>query len=85
MKSTAVLIWLAGILWVVSGCASTPHVAFNKAASSYVKRIALLQVRSPRALEVTNLGGAGSAFGLIGAAVASADEDSKTHFFSTRL
>lgn len=74
-----------GLTCALSGCASPPRdQAFNKVANAGIHRIALLKV--PEAdLRVINIGGALGGFGLIGAALAESDEDSKSQAFAVSV
>jgi len=61
--SLAVGVLVAALL---SGCASVPNVEADKAATTQMKRVAVLGIREPGNVEVVNIGGAAGAFGLIG-------------------
>ena len=66
----------------LSACASMrPSQAFDKPHHAEIRHIALLRVPDPQ-LKVTNLGGSLGAFGLLGGAMAAADEDTKSHEFA---
>jgi hypothetical protein len=84
MRRTLLLGVVFGL--AVFGCASSfPREPFNRASNPPVRRIALLQVRAPLELDVAPSGGAGMAFGLIGAAVEESDHASKANDFNARV
>lgn len=51
---------------LLSGCASVPKIEADRAVTGQIKRVAVLGVQEPAVVEVANLGGAASAFGLVG-------------------
>jgi hypothetical protein len=82
------------LIAALTGCISIPRQEFSKSANQGIKKIALVPPSEPRELSVTNLGGAGSAFGLIGAAIAAgligaaiaaADQESKSSDFTQQM
>src|SRR5690349_4305035 len=84
MKSSFVLSFalVFGFACAFSACASPPpEQAFNKIANASIHRIALLKVPETN-LRVINMGSAFGGFGLIGAALAESDEDSKSQAFA---
>ena len=68
-----------------AGCVTFPKQALDKRVRPGIQTIALLQVESPREIEVVNIGGAGSAFGLLGAAVEASEQERKTSNFSAAV
>lgn len=76
------LVALAALL-ALAGCASrtVPAVDMNKAAITKIRRIALLKVAEPKNIEVVNLGGAASAFGLVGGLIQAGNNSSHTTDF----
>lgn len=68
-----------------TGCASVPRIEPDKAALKSVRTIALLRVQEPRTVEVANLGGAASAFGLIGGIAQGVNNMNRTEEFVTAL
>jgi len=70
---------VAGFL---GGCASVPKVEMTKETAARVKRVALLGVVEPAQVEVANLGGAASAFGIVGGLVQGASNASNAKEFT---
>lgn len=58
---------LSGIL--LGGCVTAPSVDADRNAAGQISKIALLSIPEPGEVPVANLGGAASAFGLVGALV----------------
>lgn len=54
------------ILLSFSGCASVPKIEADRAVTSQIKRIAVLDIQEPARISVVNIGGAPMAFGMIG-------------------
>ncbi len=64
---------------VLSGCATPiPKQEFNAEASSHIKSVALTRYEEQKEIGVVVVAHAGASFGLIGAAIAAADMNSKT-------
>jgi hypothetical protein len=68
-----------------TACVEIPHQALAKHARTSVRRIVLLRTAEPANMRVTNMGGISGAFGLIGAAIESADEDAKSAEFTASM
>ncbi len=68
----------------LTGCISIPRQEFVKSANENIKKIAIIQAE-PSELRVVNFGGASGAFGLIGAAIAAADQESKSSDFTREM
>ncbi len=73
------------ILVLAAGCVSFPKQAFDKGANAKVQTIALLVVPPPSDFRVVNIGGTGAAFGLIGAAIESSEEEQKSEEFTSAV
>src|SRR5688572_4425201 len=73
------------ILLATMGCVHHQSQALDKRVRPGLKTIALLEVPSQRQLQVTNLGGVGSAFGLIGAAIEESEQERKSTDFSASV
>jgi hypothetical protein len=58
---------LSGLL--LGGCVTAPNVNADRNATGRMKKIALLSIAEPREIPVANVGGAASAFGLVGGLV----------------
>ena len=54
---------------LLGGCVTAPHVEADRNAVARLRRIALLSIPEPREIPVANMGGAASAFGLVGGLV----------------
>ncbi len=51
---------------LLTGCVSVPNIEADKAATTQIKRIAVLGIHEPGNIQVANLGGGAMAFGAIG-------------------
>jgi hypothetical protein len=72
MKSTVhlrcvIICLLSGFLF--GGCVTAPNVNADRSVTGQMKKIALLSIPEPGEVPVANLGGAASAFGLVGGLV----------------
>jgi len=74
---------MAGLF--LSGCVTVPNVDADRAATNRIKKIALLAVPPPREIPVANLGGASSAFGLVGGLVQAGVNSSQAKQFAEFL
>ena len=74
---------MAGLF--LSGCVTVPNVDADRAATNRIKKIALLAVPAPREIPVANLGGASSAFGLVGGLVQAGVNSSQAKQFAEFL
>jgi hypothetical protein len=73
------------LIAALTGCISIPRQEFSKSANQGIKKIALVTPSEPRELTVINVGGVGSSFGLIGAAITAADQESKSGDFTQQM
>jgi len=51
---------------VISGCAFLPNVELDKSNASSIRKIAMLEIKPPRSIEVENFGVTAELFGLVG-------------------
>lgn len=71
-------------LIATTGCISIPRQEFSKTAAQPIKKIAIVKPHSTE-MRVVNIGGAGGAFGLIGAAIEAAEEERKSTEFARQM
>ncbi|MCX6952620.1 MAG: hypothetical protein NTV51_10725 [Verrucomicrobia bacterium] len=84
MRSSFALLTVV-VLALFSGCASVPNVDFNRATSPQLKKVAILGITEPAAIEAANLGGTASAFGLIGGLVQGSNNVDRAKKFTAAL
>jgi hypothetical protein len=82
MPGRAAALVAAFLALVLSGCATVTKQAYNRSAHPDIKVVAVIEQAPATEYAVVNFGHVGNAFGLIGAAVAAADQQSKTKDFS---
>ena len=85
MKSLASFASFIALTATLTGCISYSRQPFDRSANGSIKTIAVLPVNEPREVEVVNLGGAGSHFGLIGMVVDMAEQERKTGEFTREM
>jgi hypothetical protein len=73
------------LVLVMSGCASAPNVNMDKTAAARIKRVAVLAIPEPPQIQVANLGGGASAFGLIGGLVQGANNEQRAKEFTAQV
>lgn len=82
----AVLVVLSATVGLlISGCVTVPNVDADRAATNRIKKIALLAVPAPKEIPVANLGGASSAFGLVGGLIQASVNSSQARQFAEFL
>ena len=70
---------------VLAGCAAVPHKAYNKNENAQIKRIGLVTPAMSDKTQVWMAVHPGASFGLVGAAIAASDTNSKTNKVTTAV
>jgi len=78
MKLSLVAAGAVSLALLLVGCISYPRQAFKTPSQTPITKVALVSVLQPEEIRVINRDGVGSTFGLIGGAVESAVEASRT-------
>jgi hypothetical protein len=73
------------LLLTLTGCGPAQRVVFDPTAAAGIKKIAIMRVPEPALYTVFNIGGAGMAFGMIGAAAEIAERERKSNAFTTKM
>lgn len=73
------------VLAILSGCSSIPQQSFDKDKNQHIKTIALLDIPEPQEYLAFNIGGVGSAFGLIGGLIEGQNAASNSELLTSEL
>jgi hypothetical protein len=86
VNSSALLATFASLIFLLTGCGSFPKQQFFvQAHDSPIKKIAIVRAPGPYDLGVINMGGAGWAFGLIGAGIEAGIRADRTKEFTLKM